>query len=172
MEPMGTHTFIHVADMFIRFVVYLHRQTNTCTHTYTYLSVYLPICLSVCLSLSLPVSLFIYLPTYLYLCAYIYICTCIHMYVCTYIYIHIYIYTHTHRYYLLTDPASSLCVPYNLRLSAKLPHVALQGLGLRSFQGDQSRKPSPGVVAAPGESVQPTATDRPACPQGRLGFMI
>ena len=126
------------------------RQIHARTPTHIYLSIYLPIYLSV------------------------YLCVCLYMYtyVCMYIYIYTYIYTHTHRYYLLTDPASSLCVPYNLRLSAKLPHVALQGLGLRSFQGDQSRKPSPGVVAAPGESVQPTATDRPACPQGRLGFMI
>ena len=134
------------------------------------LSIYLSTYLSICVSVSVSACVSVYLSTYLPIsvCIYMYMYT----YVCMYIYIYTYIYTHTHRYYLLTDPASSLCVPYNLRLSAKLPHVALQGLGLRSFQGDQSRKPSPGVVAAPGESVQPTATDRPACPQGRLGFMI
>ena len=136
------------------------------------LSIYLSTYLSICVSVSVSACVSVYLSTYLPIsvCIYMYMYTYVCMYI--YIYIYIYIYTHTHRYYLLTDPASSLCVPYNLRLSAKLPHVALQGLGLRSFQGDQSRKPSPGVVAAPGESVQPTATDRPACPQGRLGFMI
>ena len=152
------------------------RQIHARTPTHIYLSIYLSTYLSICVSVSVSACVSVYLSTYLPISVCIYIYIYVHVYICMYvhIYIHIYIYiyTHTHRYYLLTDPASSLCVPYNLRLSAKLPHVALQGLGLRSFQGDQSRKPSPGVVAAPGESVQPTATDRPACPQGRLGFMI
>ena len=108
-------------------------------HAHLHISICLSIYLSVCLSLSLPVSLFIYLPTYLYLCIYIYMYT----YVCMYIYI----YTYTHRYYLLTDRASSLCVCLNLRLSAKLPHVALQGLWLRSFQAKETKAANPRLVS-------------------------